>query len=129
MKFKHHYFISHSTSDKAVANELVSELELRGKNCWIDDLIGPGTHIGVATETALTDSKRLIVLLSPRSTNSQWVIAEYWTSQFTDPTNRNRKIIPIIVEECEIPLLLRALKHIDLTMNELPDAVDMILAS
>ncbi len=70
-------FISYATGDTAIANELRGDLERNGLKCFMAE-----KDIQVATEwqdsirAALVGSKRMLVLLTPRSINRPWVLME-----------------------------------------------------
>jgi len=70
-------FISYATGDSAIANELRDDLEQNGLKCFMAE-----KDIQVAAEWqnsirgALHGSKRVLVLLTPRSVNRPWVLME-----------------------------------------------------
>ena len=70
-------FISYAAGDSAIADELQKDLENNGLNCFMAE-----KDIQVATEwqdsirSALIGSKRILVLLTPRSINRPWVLME-----------------------------------------------------
>jgi hypothetical protein len=70
-------FISYAAGDSAVADELRSDLEKSGLKCFMAE-----KDILVAAEwqdsirAALIGSKRVLVLLTPRSINRPWVLME-----------------------------------------------------
>ena len=70
-------FISYTAGDSAIADELRSDLEKNGLKCFM-----AAKDIQVATEwqdairAALIGSKRVLVLLTPRSINRPWVLME-----------------------------------------------------
>src|SRR5262249_26734236 len=70
-------FISYATGDSAIADELRSDLEKNGLKCFMAE-----KDIRVAAEwqdsirAALIGSKRVLVLLTPRSINRPWVLME-----------------------------------------------------
>lgn len=70
-------FISYAAGDSAIAGELRSDLEKNGLKCFMAE-----KDIQVAAEwqdsirAALIGSKRVLVLLTPRSINRPWVLME-----------------------------------------------------
>ena len=70
-------FISYTAGDAAIADELRNDLEKNGLKCFMSE-----KDIQVATEwqesirAALIGSKRVLVLLTPRSINRPWVLME-----------------------------------------------------
>jgi len=70
-------FLSYAAGDSAIANELRDDLQSRGLSCFMAE-----KDIEVATEwqdsirAALLGSKRILVLLTPRSITRPWVLME-----------------------------------------------------
>ena len=70
-------FISYAAGDSPIADELRNDLEKNGLKCFMAE-----KDIQVATEwqesirTALVGSKRVLVLLTPRSISRPWVLME-----------------------------------------------------
>ena len=70
-------FISYAAGDSAIADELRNDLEKSGLKCFMAE-----KDIHVATEwqdsirAALIGSRRVLVLLTPRSINRPWVLME-----------------------------------------------------
>lgn len=70
-------FISYAAGDSAIADELRNDLEKNGLKCFMAE-----KDIQVATEwqdsirAALIGSRRVLVLLTPRSINRPWVLME-----------------------------------------------------
>jgi hypothetical protein len=51
---------------------------------------------------------------------------EWACCQFNDPANRKRKIIPVLLEPCDLPMRLHSLKNCDLSEGMIPDRVEEI---
>jgi hypothetical protein len=109
-------FISHSSKDKNFARKLATDLQDRGYSPWLDEWkILAGQSIPQEISSALRDSDFVLVLLSVNSVNSHWVERE-WQEKYWDEVNsRKIKVIPVLLEECEIPHLLRTKKYADFT--------------
>ena len=59
------------------------------------------------------------MLLSPNSVASEGVKAE-WEALFWEEMNtRKIKVIPLLIEDCEIPTFLKVKKYIDFRQNYL----------
>ena len=106
-------FISYSRKNKETALRLAKDLKNYGIAVWLDLLnLEPGTHWDIAIQNALEDSRGLIVLLSIPSVASKYVLSEIDCA-----LEQNKKIIPILLEECRVPLLLRRVQYIDFTQS------------
>jgi len=108
-------FVSYTSLDRPAAERLANALRERGLDVWIDSLqILPGDSlIQKIFEEGLKDCRVFIVLLSPNSVKSEWVKHELDVALI----NRLKKItrvIPVIVEDCDIPVALRSIRWINL---------------
>ena len=66
-----HAFISHSSTDKQLAEEICSSLEKRGINCWIAPRdIDPGKAYGEEIIHAIEQTSATILVLSENSNQS-----------------------------------------------------------
>jgi len=106
-------FISYSRKDSAFALTLAQEVRAAGVDIWIDQL---DIHVGdlwdVSVENALTNASCVLVILSPFSIASNNVQDEIAFALDSD-----KRIIPVILEECTIPFRLRRWMHIDFSKD------------
>lgn len=107
-------FISHSSKDKKFVNILYAELAFNGYFPWLDEReIKGGESIPRKIQEGLTNSDYVLVILSKNSVKSNWVNEE-WETKYWEEVKENRvKVIPILIEECDIPPLLKKKKYID----------------
>lgn len=107
-------FISYTRSDAKFAQQLSHQLQERNFEVWTDALLTPGTttwaeEMSQAIETTLATGV-MIVLLSKSSLRSKYVLAEIETAQ-----QRRGMILPILLEQAEIPIRLKHLKYLDVS--------------
>ena len=70
-------FISYASGDSGVAEELRSDLEKNGLRCFMAEKdVRVATDFQDSIRTALAGSKRILMLLTPRSLNRPWVLME-----------------------------------------------------
>jgi hypothetical protein len=82
---------------------------------FLDDAqIKPGQNIHVAVQTAIRSSASFIVLLSPTYNKTEYTTFEHMLIAGEDWGGLQERIIPVLVQDCEIPERLRALKYLDL---------------
>ena len=107
-------FISYSSKDKGFANLLYSDLKEAGCIPWLDewDIVG-GQSIPEEIEKGINNSDFLLILLSNNSVKSNWVRAEWESTIWDENQNKEIRIIPILIEECEIPRFIKYRKYID----------------
>lgn len=102
-------FVSHSHKDDIFVDELCERLHEQGYETWVDHIDIPGgKHWDEVVEEKLNECDTMIVILSAAAIESNEVKIEW--SEFKD---QGKPIIPIILEECRIPLRLRLLQNID----------------
>ena len=111
-------FVSHSSHDDAFSKRLCRDLELIGHSPWIDDIaIRPGDSIISSIQEGITESSHAIVVVSGASIQSGWVNAE-WKEKYWDAIKNQRiRVIPVLLENCELPLFLRTLRYANFTQS------------
>ena len=109
-------FLSHSSSDKSIVISLALDLQKRGISTWLDAFdILPGESIVTKINEAIDECTFALLFLSKNSVKSNWVMKE-WETMLWDEINSGKiKIIPVKLEECEIPKILQTKKYIDLS--------------
>lgn len=111
-------FLSHSSSDKSIVISIALDLQEKGINTWLDAFdILPGESIMTKINDGIEECNLALLFLSKNSVKSNWVTKE-WETMLWDEINSGKvKIIPIKLEECEIPKILQSKKYIDFSEN------------
>ena len=102
-------FISYSREDRPAARHFAECFGRAGFNVWWDAALRSGETFDEVIE------KAVVVLWSPRSVASRWVRAEATLA------DRFNKLVPIIIEACDLPIifeLTHAANLADWTGNE-----------
>ncbi len=122
-------FISYSHGDRRYAEQLTSALSERGIRVWIDTLeIRPGDSLVTKIfEEGLRDCQLFLVLLSKSSVRSEWVRHELDIALINRLKHVTR-VIPLLVEQCDIPVALRSLRWLDLS-DGMDRVADLIAAT
>lgn len=83
------------------------DLEKKGIKPWLDAIdILPGESIVSKINDGLMECDYVILFLSKNSVTSNWVQKE-WESILWDEVGENKtKIIPVKLDDCEIPKIL-----------------------
>lgn len=107
-------FLSHSSLDKDKVISFALDLNEKGITTWVDAFdILPGESIVSKINEGLENCEFILLFLSKNSIKSNWVMKE-WETILWDEINYNKvKIIPIKLEDCEIPKILQTKKYID----------------
>jgi hypothetical protein len=86
-------FISHSSTDKWVARQISTHLEERGLECFLDEKdIETGDSINGTIQENLGVCDELLLLLSPASLKSAWVLIELGGAKALD-----KRLVPILL--------------------------------
>lgn len=111
-------FISYSAHDKKIVEQIVARLQQEGHDVWVDSLnIRPGDNIQKAIDTGLKEADALIVVVSKNSQNSMWVQYEFSTMALSDISKRERRTIPVKIDNSEVPGYLGSVLYIDFSEN------------
>ena len=112
--FAYDVFLSHSSKDKPAVQELAQRLQADGLRVWLDEWeIKPGDLIGLQIEKGLEQSRTLILIMSQNAFASEWVTLERHTVLFRDPTNKDRRFIPLLLDQTDIPDILKQFAYVD----------------
>jgi hypothetical protein len=105
---------SHNNSDW-VRNTLLPKLESHGFSVIIDYRdFKSGSFSVDEMQRAVEDSKHTLLVLTTDYVKSDWTKFENVMAQTSDPGATQRKIIPVLREDCNIPLRLRIISYRDL---------------
>ncbi|HEX8565308.1 MAG TPA: TIR domain-containing protein [Pyrinomonadaceae bacterium] len=113
-KFKYDVFLSHSSKDKPVVRELAERLKADGVRVWFDEWeIQIGDSIPSKIEQGLEESRILILAMSANAFGSDWVSLERGTAMFRDPQNKQRRFIPLRLDDSPIKETLKQFRYVD----------------
>lgn len=101
-------FISYSHKDKDFVDKLGLKLVEKRIKVFIDRWeMKLGDSITNKIQDAITDASFLMVILSKNSIASDWCKREITTGLMLELDKRRIVVLPILIEDCEIPLFLR----------------------
>lgn len=123
-------FISYSHADKKKVNVLAAYMVKQNASIWIDTWeLNVGDSIIQRIQEAITKSDALLVILSKASVESEWCKKELSTGLIRELDEKRIVVLPVLLEDCEIPLFLRDKKFADLRadfdngLSEIMDAI------
>ena len=112
-------FVSYSHNDKAFAKRLCTDIKKRGASVWIDtDELKIGDSLIERIHEGLKSSLFFAVLISRSSVDSRWVRHELKTAITEEIKSGTTKVLPIVIEECEIPGFLSDKVYADMRDDE-----------
>ena len=122
-------FLSHSSCDKSFCDKLYNLLEDAGFSVWYDETsLLPNSHLTSDLPDYIKKCRSLIVVLSNDSCKSDWVKEEYAYAK--DLYHKKElTIIPIVIDDCEIPGFYNNYKWIDCKKGLTPFSFFMILSA
>jgi hypothetical protein len=107
-------FFSYARSDgESLALKLVTDLRNAGIDVWMDQSnIQPGNRWDLEVEKALNNASCILFIATKKSTVSANVLDEVYYA-----LEKNKKVIPVMADECTLPFRLRRLQFIDFTYD------------
>jgi adenylate cyclase len=103
-------FLSYARQDADTARRFAEAFEVSGFSVWWDDALRSGETFDETIERALRDAKSVVVLWSPSSVASRWVRAE------ATHADRNRTLLPVMIESCQRPIIFELTHTADFTL-------------
>lgn len=103
-------FISYAREDQSFARRMAAAFERppRGWSVWWDAELTTGERFNKEIRVAISDSRCLVVLWSPHSVTSDWVIAE------AEVARERGILVPVLIGDCQIPMPFGPLHSADL---------------
>jgi small GTP-binding protein len=101
--FSYDVFLSHSARDKAVVRAVAERLRGDGLRVWLDEwVLKAGDAVFSKVNEGLESSRTLVFCMSANAFGSDWAQLESQTFLFRDPLNKERRFIPLRLDEAPI---------------------------
>jgi len=111
-------FISYSHADAAFVNILAANLVKRNAHVWVDTWeLNVGDSILNKVQQAIQESSVLLVILSKASVASEWCRKELNAGLMRELDEKRVVVLPVLVDDCDIPLFLREKMYADFRTN------------
>lgn len=112
--FEYDIFLSHSAKDRAIVCKLADRLKADGLRVWLDQwIISAGDPISLKIQHGIEKSRTLVMCMSPNFFESEWARIEHHSLFFRDPSNEQRRFIPLLITDCELPDIIAQFAYID----------------
>ena len=107
-------FLSHSGLDKPFVRELDQTLRALGAKTFLDERdIKVGEDIPARIYDGLGESTHVCYIISENSIQSEWVADELSTSKMLEKQKHGFKILPVLLDEVELPIAVLRVKYAD----------------
>jgi tetratricopeptide (TPR) repeat protein len=124
------FFISYTGADVAWAEWIADTLEQDGHTTLLQAWdFRPGSDFVEQMSQAIQQTKRTIAVLSERYLASVFASAEWHATFAKDPIGQARLLVPVRIQDCEPPGLLRTRVYIDLVGLEEQVAAERLRAA
>lgn len=111
-------FVSHSSRDKEFAKQLARDLRELGHDPWFDEWeIKVGDCIPSQIEHGISEAEYVVVVLSKHAVASGWVDKEWKTKYWDEIETKQTLVLPVLLENCDIPVLLKTKCYADFRRN------------
>lgn len=111
-------FLSHSSKDKTFIRQLAADLTNSGITVWLDEqMIKVGDSIAEKISQGLAESDYFLIALSDNSVQSEWVKKELNHALISEIEEKEVKVLPLLLSECEIPALIKDKKYADFSQS------------
>jgi hypothetical protein len=108
------FFLSYNSADENWAIWIAYVLEEHGSTTFLQSWdFRPGTNFVLHMQKAAADCDRTIAVLSPAYLTSNFAQSEWAAAFADDPQGQKGKLLPVMVEKCSPPGLLKSIVHID----------------
>lgn len=115
MSTKYDVFISYSSMDSDwVQNKLVLKLNNLGFKVLTDRDFAGGAFGDEQMESAVISSRHVLTVMTNSFFKSGWTKLETAMARALDPGAANRKLIPVLLSTCDLPLRFKVLTYRDL---------------
>jgi hypothetical protein len=111
-------FLSYASADEAFADRLAADLGAYSESIFYAKWnIKVGDSIVEKINHGLSSHDNLIVILSRASIQSEWVNRELNSSLMRQLKDRAIRILPVLIEDCDVPPLLADIKYADFRLD------------
>lgn len=111
-------FISYSHQEADFVDRLALQLVQHRTNVWIDRWeLNVGESLLSKVQEAIGGASALLVVLSKASVASEWVKKEVNAGLLRELEEKKVIVLPVLIEDCEIPIFLRDKLYADFRSN------------
>jgi hypothetical protein len=110
---------AHVDADKKFVRELHQRLRRDGIECFFDEVsLAPGANFVLQVSVAIDECNYLVMVMSRAYFSARFAPVEWAAVLADDPKNERGRLVPLLLEECEQPALIKQLNYIDVSSYE-----------
>lgn len=107
---------AHVDADKEFVRGLHRLLSRDGVECFFDEVsLAPGANFVLEISQAIDECNYLVMAMSRAYFSARFARSEWAAVVANDAANERGRLVPLLLEECERPALIRALNYIDVS--------------
>lgn len=120
-------FLSFATEDRDFSKRIARQLERSGLDVWFSESeLFPGDSMLDKIGKAVSSSDYIFLIVSKNSMKSDWVNSEFSKYMINELVTRNVTIVPILVDDSEVPAYLRGYQTLDLRSKTDPKVAKLV---
>ncbi|MCP4691696.1 MAG: toll/interleukin-1 receptor domain-containing protein, partial [Desulfobacterales bacterium] len=122
-QFTYDVFISYARADgKWIPKVLLPRLEKAGLTCALDIRdFRPGAPTVDEIRRCIQESRKTLMVLTPTYLEREWTTLETRVVQNLSPSNRDRRLIPLLKKECDPPPEIESLTFVNFVNPDNPE--------
>jgi len=106
-------------ADKKFVSKLHQRLKRDGIECFFDEVsLAPGANFVLRISEAIDECNYLVMVMSRAYFSAPFAPSEWAAALNDDPANERGRLVPLLLEECERPALIKSLNYIDVRSAE-----------
>ena len=115
---QYHLFVSYASEDRERVFRVVEELETRHAFICLfaDRDFQPGKEIRESLVEGINSSVKTLMMFTPNSVSSHFCNLEYELAYFMSVESGTNCVIPVLLEDCDVPSTLKPRTYIDATL-------------
>ncbi len=121
-------FLSYARADSALVQQVADGLAAAGVRVWLDKMLKAGTNWMQEIERELSAADFVAFFISPHSVESTWAKQELQVALHRQLSGEGGAVVlPVILEDADVPPLLRQYQWIDLRGGNVEKGIRQLL--
>jgi hypothetical protein len=110
---------AHVEADKKFVSALYQRLKRDGIQCFFDEeSLAPGANFVLRISEAIDECNYLVIVMSRAYFSARFAPIEWAAVLADDPANERGRLVALLLEDCDLPALIKPLNYIDVRSAE-----------